>query len=1442
MVDDSRLVTRGLPMSDRKVVVSPIFVISLMILSSFIPIFGVVNAGAGQGVITNFADGSNSVQITLNGSSTNSANSLALIRNSTINSAQFEISYSTTSPDLGDVVLDFGEDGQNEWAWDGIGYGSLGNQQLFSNDASTASASVNSSGNILGEILLPASGQIQTGEIFAEFTPTFDGGFVSTGGVDSLEIGDIDSDNLPEPIFLQRSHTWSNGTTSPAVGFFDWTSATGFTSVTWTSVCDGATSLTVADFNADSMADIAAFDTTNGTACTLITQSNGTWAANSNLSLGMGATAIDVGDMDGDGDYELISVHSDGSLKEFDYDVGNNTFTLGATTTVSANGTGMQATLASLAIGKFWGSGNDTVVVADSMDGHVTMWNISGGSWVVGSPGSSYDCAKGGLETVDWNGDGLLDVLGTTDMGFCTATFNGSGWAIDYTNQTQLSHFVVGDWNGDGSEEIVETITGSTDNNDSTPTGNLSVRPFGVNGTIASSSSTMFSHTAPVQILLADLDGDGLDEHIISAGEVSKGIWMAGWHNVSLDFDSDNIPEGYMIGFAGDGQNGLDELNWTDMGNISQSLSTTFSLIPSQPDIYSTSIATLRPMGFSIGEGSVTLSQMNFSYDVSFIIDQNPSSGNLTNLLNTMMVPATGNFNISIPINSTNAGSLTAESVMIEWVAGMANQVYRDAPIFQNQIIHWDAAENEHVVVMFWNDLATMESDFINYQLYRWENGSTPDFNTPYQTMIPGNMTFDNNSVSGKTWDYVVRTVYQNGVFSNFSGVLTVTVPDIQAADGEPPEAVASVMAADVVADEGGVIEVTWTPSVSTDVEWYALYVGTSEFTDVGGMTEIANISAYDNITSYLYNTTNDGTLFTFGIICGDVAGNVNWTVTTSQPTMSRNNSQRPTTISLNVVTDGITGGLAVSAGTPFSILGQLTSLGEPVPVADYSLIIDSPDDAMPSITIEGTTDASGNFNHSWNDWLDFESEHGLMVGDVSILATYQGGIWGTDSQSLAGDSAVELVNASTSATLIITPSSLQLDENGIGIITISLTADNAIEQLLLAGIIVDYQIGNQTNQAVGDTGTLSLTDGSVDLNIDYPVGGEVEVSLTMTPSWLSVTNPVASATLLPPPVVNEPGENETETPELIPLNWSCIEMPWAVLENASAVTNICTLENPNDALVYIDLTIDGPEGITVEALPNSFSIFANGDKEIQISLSAMLGITADNYSLSVEIEASSAGYNLSNFVEGVGFTVSAEGVVDGGDGGDGGNQNPPTDNTDPASSGFSMGMIGGIVAAIIAVLVVGFVVLRKLTSEDEFNEDDEEWMNEYDDDYDDDYDDEDEEEEPAPKRRRPKVVHSAAELQQAMSDFDDEPAPTPRSNSESSRRPKPLDISERRNQRNSDYEEYEESNEEYEEEDDYTQSEDYHMDDDGTEWWKDELGVWWYRYSDEEDWSEFIE
>ena len=51
--------------------------------------------------------------------------------------------------------------------------------------------------------------------------------------------------------------------------------------------------------------------------------------------------------------------------------------------------------------------------------------------------------------------------------------------------------------------------------------------------------------------------------------------------------------------------------------------------------------------------------------------------------------------------------------------------------------------------------------------------------------------------------------------------------------------------------------------------------------------------------------------------------------------------------------------------------------------------------------------------------------------------------------------------------------------------------------------------------------------------------------------------------------------------------------------------------------------------------------------------------------------------------------------------------------------------------------------------------------------------------------------------------------------------------------------EEYvEEEYSEYEESDDSGISVDEH----GTEWYEDEVGVWWYREEGQEDWSEFVD
>ncbi len=1428
-------------MSRRGINPFAVFSILLMVLTTLSPLLAhPADAGAGQGTIVGFSDGSTSVILEFAGGTSNSTAAVALERNTTITNAAFSIEYTTADATPGEVVLDIQSDGVYEWAWNAQGYGNLGEQKVFSNGLQSVTSGTNSSGTIVGEVLLPASAQVQFSEAMVEFSPDFGGGWVVTGAIDSLTMADFDGDNLPEPLFLQRGHTWPNSSISPAVGVLDWTAAAGFSTVTWTPICDGAALIEAADFNGDGYADVAGFDTTNSSACLLLSGTNGAWAANTNLSLGTGASGIATGDLDGDGDHELISVHGTGSLNEFAYNSTNGSMVLNSFTTVSANGTGLQATLGDVAVAKFWGGGNDTVVVTDNMDGHVTMWNASQGNWVMGAPGSAFDCMKSGLVPVDWNQDGLTDLLGNTDTGMCTATFNGSGWTTNVTNATQMNNYSVGDWNQNGTVDILLPIIGSTDGNDATFTGSLSSRPFGGNGSISSATRTVYPHTAPRDVVFADMDGDGVLEHIVHAGESSLGLYIAGWHNVSIDFDMDMNPEGELKGYAGDGQNGVDPLEWMDMGNISQSLGNTFSSQASQTDYYGTGITTLRVMARSTGGGDVTLSGLNLTYEASFIIDENPSAGNLSNLFNMLMLPGTGTFNITLPLNTTLASRLTLSNVIIEWVAGMANPVYKDAPLFQDDMVWWDSAENRHAVILWWDDTAMQDLDFLQYQLFRWENGSAPQLNSPFQMMIQDNFTFDVDNVSGKTWDYVVRGVYQNGIVSNFSTTRTVTVPPILPPDVIPPEAVADVSATDHPADEGGVIDVSWSASNSTDVLWYALYVSESPIGDVSGLSQVVNYTVYENLTNFTYLTVEDGVDHYFAVVCGDLAGNVNWTATSTGPVMSRNNSVRAVATSLSIESTHPeeAGEVIATAGHSLYINGTLVSEGEPLQAA-YTLTITNTGAAP--ITIVGTSEVNGTFSNEWRDWLDFESSHTPLAGEVDVRLDFAGGTWGNDSQGLAAANTTSSFHAKTKAALSTSPSPLQLDENGAGIVTISLTAENAIEQVLLEGLSVDYHLGNETNQATSESGTLPLNaTGAVEYAISYIIGGELDISLAIHPTWLNLSVETVRAIILPPPEVDGGEQNETveETPELAPLNFSCEDDNWVVEENGTTLSKTCTVDNPNDVLVYMELATAAPAWLDLDVIPTSASIFSNSSKNIQISLAAPSGTPADNYSFDLSVVASAAGHNHSSNSTTIDFAVIAEEIDDVIDGG-GGDDSQNSDDIEAQGQPMWLFAVAGI--ALLGVIAMAFlVVIRRISSDEEDGDDDEYDL------YDDFY--ADEEEDVKPKRKgRPKVIHTPAKMREKKHEWamDESGLPykgeKPGARPSQRKRPRPV-AKVVRAEPEWEEDDYDQGEEEYSGGEDYTQSDNYHIDDDGVEWWKDELGVWWYRYPDEEEWSEFIE
>ena len=54
------------------------------------------------------------------------------------------------------------------------------------------------------------------------------------------------------------------------------------------------------------------------------------------------------------------------------------------------------------------------------------------------------------------------------------------------------------------------------------------------------------------------------------------------------------------------------------------------------------------------------------------------------------MLPGSGPFDVALPFNSNAQGSLDLEALQIEWVEGMANQVFRPAPIISGHMVVWD--------------------------------------------------------------------------------------------------------------------------------------------------------------------------------------------------------------------------------------------------------------------------------------------------------------------------------------------------------------------------------------------------------------------------------------------------------------------------------------------------------------------------------------------------------------------------------------------------------------------------------------------------------------------------------------------------------------------------------------------------------------------------------
>ena len=89
------------------------------------------------------------------------------------------------------------------------------------------------------------------------------------------------------------------------------------------------------------------------------------------------------------------------------------------------------------------------------------------------------------------------------------------------------------------------------DSNASTLNGSIAIRDLTSSGVGFEQLRTLTPESIPQSIDFVDFNGDGLPEHVVPSGELTKGIFIGGYHKILIDLENDSNPEIVVEGYAG---------------------------------------------------------------------------------------------------------------------------------------------------------------------------------------------------------------------------------------------------------------------------------------------------------------------------------------------------------------------------------------------------------------------------------------------------------------------------------------------------------------------------------------------------------------------------------------------------------------------------------------------------------------------------------------------------------------------------------------------------------------------------------------------------------------------------------------------------------------------------------------------------------------------------
>lgn len=1422
----------------------------ILVVLFLTPIFFVPQSFAsGTTQVNTFAGGANSITVTSDGNNTSSLLQIDIERNVTFQDASFVVEGQSAADTPGSVWIN-SSTGDTIWTFSGVGYGDLAHQNSFQTGATFDTIQLNNSSSMPSPILLPKNATIQSSQANITYSPQIDGQYIPVGAVRHMMLGDSNGDNLTDAFVFSTTNSTTGVNTGFAVVESNQTTMQ-YNLTAWTSTCINSDQMRIADMNNDSHDDVVTFSAGSSMMC-IHYYNTTTMAYDPSFSVNITSSPIDVqiADMNGDGFPDFITIHgysgeglvsltlfngsSDVVRQDDDIPIFRWNFGQGRTS------------MRSLRVDDFFDR-NETVIIVSDAWNDATEVTYDAQTRQLNANIVKFRNLTEGSIAGDFDGDGDIDFLTPKETESVLVINNQTAWeqvtlldVLDTTNATVFDH------NNDGSISLLTPNPQFGDGNSATIEGNIGIRSITATGLGTPSLSPLTPYSVPRDVQVADINQDGLMDQFVLAGETLQGVFIGAWHNVSLDTDVDGDDDLWAEGYSSTTIPHIGVLTIIDGNDVIRD--TVSPYIPAYPGIsdgYGIEMVTNLMSISSNSKGIANFTDLDIAYDIEFSVKTSTGTiGSLSNSLNQQMLPGSGSFTVTLPVETTKAGQFDAIYLSMNYTLGAPNLALPPTPLLSVQSL------TETGVTIEWQALSEFGSDLQEFQVFRMSSTTSYDYTSPYEIVIGQNSFTDSNVDIGSTYGYIVRSIHSYGIVSNLSQALEVTIPNPSA-----PSAVTNVQLVDLDTETASApLKVMWDASTDPGVVEYMIYVATSDLNasglnnaltsskaySIGGVTyqaaatvssstteaEISLTSEYADVSGTTSSESiQDGQQYWVAVAAIDTYDNATLPLPFAGPTTVFNNTYIDSQLELTV-TSG-----------PTSASENVLESNSQMLVSVYAHYLD---DSQQNVAIEnaqlemtmtygtdtlvlnGQSDSNG-------QWvvIDVDSLHDATIpqtlldysanpdGVVSIDVSMQA-IEIVDTQPYSSATTSDSMGTAISVELEGPASPVDMDANDAIDINITLSAvdsANPAHQASLEGTTILWEAFNDSSQNASMSGSETISTGKIRIASSFENMSRIE--FTVDPGsriiFGTTTFTVSLNEYTVPTQNNE--TNETET-EWVPTS---IQSVTIACESATILTNQqaaddpidCLVQNPNPFSVDVDISVT--ENPSLFKTSGTISIAANESATVSFvpkyedPLWARQDDAGVENQFSIQLRTSSPDYELPGepIVENDVVTWTADLFVE-----------VVTTPDGEEKSSSNVVLFGGIGAAIFALAAVGFILYRKASA---------------------DFEDE-----------------SFYEEEDAFLEDDDEPVEIPQG--------KPLDEFEDKTisaepeiierpgdslisevtESNEDIPEHEpESEEEVEE----TEEDDgISVDEFGTEWYEDEVGQWWYREEGAEDWSEYNE